>query len=73
MVTIKTSINMLSESIESWMFHWKRPYQASHAQLKAKHQIELLSFKPVDCIGVLGHSQGLSSNTTQKKMKSGSM
>ena len=48
-------------------FQWQRPYQSSHAQLKAEHQVELLPFEPVDCVCVLGHSQGLSSDTTQQK------
>lgn len=31
-------------------------HQASHAELKAKHQIQLFAFEPVDCVRVLGYS-----------------
>lgn len=30
-------------------------HQASHAELKAKHQVQLFSFEPVDCVCVLGY------------------
>lgn len=62
---------MLFESVDNFTFHRQCPYQSSHAQLKAKHQIKLLSFEPVDCICVLGHSQGLSSDTAQEKKTGG--
>lgn len=42
-------------------------YQPSHAELKAKHQVQLLAFEPVDCVCVLGDSQGLSSDAAHAR------
>lgn len=42
-------------------------YQSSHAELQAKHQIELLAFEPVHRIRVLGDSQRLASDATQQR------
>lgn len=66
-INLCSSVMCYFQSMYNFMICWQCPYQSSHAQLKAKHQIQLLSFEPVDCICVLGYSQGLSSNTDQEK------
>ena len=42
-------------------------YQSSHAELEAKHQVQLLPFEPVDRVSVLSHGQGLASDSTRNK------
>lgn len=37
-------------------------HNPGHAELQSKHQVELLALEPADCIGVLGHGQGLTPN-----------